>query len=66
MYTPQPGVSSEEKDCFYEQLLLLVTSAAPSETFVITDDFSGYVSQHRKFSVSIMVGMVMEHGIRKE
>ena len=66
MYAPQPGVSSDEKDRLYEQLLLLVTSATPSETFVITGDFNGQVSQHRKVSVGIMVGLVMEHGIRKE
>ena len=46
VYAPQPGLSAEEKDCFYEQLIVLVTSVAPSETLVIAGDFNGYVSQH--------------------
>ena len=46
VYDPQPGLSAEEKYCFYEQLLVLVTSVAPSETLVIAGDFSGHVGQH--------------------
>ena len=44
-YAPQPGLSAEEKDRFYEQLLVLVTSVAPSETCV-AGDFNGLVGQH--------------------
>ena len=39
MYAPQLDLSAEEKDHFYEQLLVLVTSVAPSETL-------GHVGQH--------------------
>ena len=46
MYAPQPVLTAEEKDCFYEQLLVLVTSVAPSETLVIVGDFNGHVGQH--------------------
>ena len=34
------------KDHFYEQLLVLVTSVALSETLVIAGDFNGHVGQH--------------------
>ena len=32
VYAPQPGLSAEEKYRFYQQLLVLVPSVAPSET----------------------------------
>ena len=32
--------------CFYEQLVVLVTSVAPSETIVIAGDFHGHVGRH--------------------
>ena len=56
---------AEEKDHFYEQLIVLVTSVAPSEPLVIAADFDGHAVQHSQGSVSIMVGMVMEHRFRK-
>ena len=46
VYTPQPCLSAEEKDRFYEQLLVLVTSVSPSETLVITGDLNSHVGQH--------------------
>ena len=46
VYAPQPGLSAEEKDRFYEQLVVLVTSVATSETLVIAGDFNGHVGQH--------------------
>ena len=46
MYAPQLGLSAKEKDRFYEQLVVLVTSVAPSKTLVIAGDFNGHVSQH--------------------
>ena len=46
VYAPQPGLSAEEKDRFHEQLLVLVTSVAPSETLVIAGDSNGHVGQH--------------------
>ena len=46
MCAPQPGLSAEEKDCFYEQILVLVTSVTPSEPLVIAGDFNGHVSQY--------------------
>ena len=42
----QPGLSAEEKDLLNEQVLVLVTSLAPSETLVITVDFNGHAGQH--------------------
>ena len=46
MYAPQPGLSAEEKLRYYKQLLVLVTSVAPSGTLVIAIDFNSHVSQH--------------------
>ena len=47
VYAPQPGLFAVEKDRYYEQLLILVISVAPSETpFRDTGDFSGHVGQH--------------------
>ena len=46
VYAPQPGLSAKEKDRFYEQLLVLVISEAPSETLVIAGDFDDHVGQH--------------------
>ena len=46
MYAPQSGLSAEEKDRFYKQLLVLVTSVAPSETLVIAGDFNDHTGQH--------------------
>ena len=46
VYTPQPGHSAKKKDHFYEQLLVLVTSVARSETVVIAGDFNVHVGQH--------------------
>ena len=38
------------KRSFYEQLLVLVTSVAPSETLVIAGDFNRHVGQHNQDS----------------
>ena len=46
MYAPQPGLSAEIKDRFYELLLVLVASVAPSETLLTVVDFNGHVGQH--------------------
>ena len=46
VYAPQPGLFAEEKDRFHEQLLVLVTSVASSETLVIAGDFNSHVGQH--------------------
>ena len=48
VYAPQTGFSAEEKNRFYEQLLVLLTSVALSETLslVIAGDFHGHVGQH--------------------
>ena len=46
MYAPQPGLSAKEKDRFHKQLLVLVTSVAPSETLVITCDFTGHIGRY--------------------
>ena len=43
VYASQPGFSAEEKNRFYDQLLVLVTSVASSETLVIAGDFNGHV-----------------------
>ena len=43
VYASQPGFSAKEKNRFYEQLLVLVTSVASSETLVIAGDFNGHV-----------------------
>ena len=48
MYALQPGLPTEEKYCFYEQLLVLVTSVAPSETLVLAGDFNCRVGQHNQ------------------
>ena len=45
MYVPQPGLSAEQKDRFYEQLLVLVTSVATLETLVIAGNFNVHVGQ---------------------
>ena len=45
-YVPQKGISVDEKDRFYEQMLVLVTSVAPLETLVIAGDFNSPVGQH--------------------
>ena len=66
VYTPKPGLSAEEKYHFYEQLLALVTSVAPSETLIIAGDFKVMLVSIAKVSVGIMMGVVMEDGIRKE
>ena len=59
VYAPQRDLSAEEKDRFYEQLVVLVTSVATSETLVMLVSIV-------RFSVDMMVGMVTEHGVRKE
>ena len=46
VYAPQPGLYPEEKDNFYEQLLVLFTSIAPLEIIVIGEGFNGHVGQH--------------------
>ena len=46
VYAPQPELSAEEKDRFYKQLFVLVTSIVPSETLLIAGDFNGHVGQH--------------------
>ena len=46
MYAPQPGLSAEEKDHFYEQLLVLVPTVLPLKTLVIAGDFNGHACQH--------------------
>ena len=43
---PQPGLYGEEKDCFYEQLLIIVISIASSETLVKAGDLNGHVRHH--------------------
>ena len=37
---------TEEKDHFYEQLIVLVTSVAPSEALVIAADFNDHAGLH--------------------
>ena len=64
VHAHQPGLSAEEKDGFYEQLLVLVTSLASSKTLVVVELTVMLVSII-KVSVGIMVGMVMEHWTRK-
>ena len=56
VYAPQPGLSAKEKDRFYEQLLVLVTSESPSETFVIAGDFDDHVGQHSQSFSQYHVG----------
>ena len=56
MYAPQPDLSAEEKDRFYEQLLVLLTSVAQSETLV---QHSQGFSRHRG-------GYGRKQGIKKE
>ena len=45
VYAPYPGLSTEEKDRFYEQLLVLANSVVPSETLVMAGDFNSHASQ---------------------
>ena len=66
MYAPQPGLSAEIKDRFYELLLVLVTSVAPSETLLTVVDSMVMLVSIAKVSVDIMVGIIMEHRIRKD
>ena len=56
MYAPQPGLSAEEKDHFYAQLLVLVTSVDQSETLV---QHSQGFSRHRG-------GYGRKQGLKKE
>ena len=65
VYAPQPGLSVAEKYHSYEQMIL-VASVASSKILVVGGDFNGHVGQIAKFSVGIMLGMVMEDRIRKE
>ena len=46
VYASKPVLFAKEKDRFYEQLLVLVTSVDPSETHVIATDFNGHVEQY--------------------
>ena len=46
MYAPRPGLSAKEKDRFHKQLLVLVTSVAPSEILVITGGFTGHIGRY--------------------
>ena len=66
VHAHQPGLSAEEKDGFYEQLLVLVTSVAPSRTLVVVVELTVMLVSIAKVSVRMMVGMVMEHWTRKE
>ena len=66
VHAHQPGLSTEEKDGFYEQLLVLVTSVAPSKTLVVVVELTVMLVSIAKVSVRMMVGMVMEHWTRKE
>ena len=59
-------ISLLKKNCFYEQLLVLVTSVAPSETLVIAVTSMVMLVSIARVLVDIMVGMVMEHRIGKE
>ena len=63
VYAPQPDLSAEEKYRFYQQLLVLVPSVAPSETRMTSMVMLVSIAM---VSVDIRVVIVMEHGIRKE
>lgn len=45
VYAPQLGLFPEEKDSFYEQLLVLFTSIAPLVILVMAGGFNGHVGQ---------------------
>ena len=45
VYAPQTGLSNQEKDTFYEQLLTCITSIDDSELHVIAGDFNGHVGK---------------------
>ena len=46
MCAPQTGLYGEEKDCFYEQFLIIVNSIASSENLVKAGDLNGHVGHH--------------------
>ena len=49
VYAPQVRLSNHDKDAFYEQLLICISSIEDSEIYIIAGDFNGHV---RKESVT--------------
>ena len=45
IYAPQVGLSNHDKDAFYEQLLICISTVEHSEIHFIAGDFNGHVGK---------------------
>jgi len=45
-YAPQTGLSSDEKDKFYDQVLSLVALVPENEMLLLGGDFNGHIGEH--------------------
>ena len=57
IYAPLVGLSSHDKDAFYEELLTCISSVEDSEIHIIAGDFDGHVG---KILIMVAKAMVQE------
>ena len=56
VYTPQCGLSEEEKDRFYDELIAVTSKFGDNELVIVGSDFNGHVRKSSEGYVGVHVG----------